>query len=156
MRYVARKPYSLRLDAGTVRRLAEDAARLRMPARTLAQQLVEEGLRTRRHPIIRFVDRPGGRRAGLVRRPRLSVGNIVQTVRGSVDLDEAARYLDLPLADVEKALDYYAEFRDEVDAEIAEHERIADQEERAWRERQRSVRTSADSGCSSTSTSIAR
>lgn len=139
-----RKPYSLRLDAGTVRRLSEDAARLRMPARTFAQQLVEEGLRTRRHPIIRFVDRPGGRRAGLVRRPRLSIANIVETARGSDTLKEAADYLDLPLTDLQQALDYYAEFRDEIDAEIAERDRYADQEERAWREREGLLRTGVD------------
>ncbi len=131
------RPYSLRLGAATIRRLAEEAGRLRVPPRTLAQELVEEGLRMRRHPTIRFVDRAAGRRASVAHRPRLSVGNVVETVRASRDLDEAADYLGLPRRDLDQVLDYYAEFRAEVDAEIERLQEIADREERAYRERQR-------------------
>ena len=136
MRYVPAKPYSLRLDGSTIHRLEEEAGRLRMPARTLAQDLVEEGLRMRRHPIIRFVERTSGRRAALVRRPRLSAANVIETVRASADLDEAADYLDLGRGELDQVLAYYAEFRDEVDAEIARAHEYAAREHRLWRERQ--------------------
>ena len=136
MRYVPAKPYSLRLDGSTILRLEEEAGRLRMPARTLAQDLVEEGLRMRRHAIIRFVERAAGRRAALVRRPRLSVANVIETVRASTDLDEAADYLDLGRGELDQVLAYYAEFRDEVDAEIERAHEYAAREHRLWRERQ--------------------
>lgn len=131
------RPYSLRLGPNTIRRLSEEAGRLRVPARTLAQELVEEGLRVRRHPGITFVDRAAGRRASLTRRPRLSVAQVVQTVRASADLMEAADYLDLSVTDLERVLDYYAEFTDEIDAEIERQQEVADREERLFRERER-------------------
>lgn len=130
------KPYSLRLDPTTIRRLSEEAGRLRVPARTLAQDLVEEGLRMRRHPVVRFVDRAAGRRACLARRPRLSVANVIETVRASTDLDEAGRYLQLERRDLDQVLSYYAEFRDEVDAEIERMHEFATRERRLWQERQ--------------------
>lgn len=137
MRYMPMRPYSLRLGPSTIRRLSEEAGRLRVPARTLAQELVEEGLRVRRHPGITFVDRAAGRRASLTRRPRLSVAQVVQTVRASADLMEAADYLDLSVTDLERVLDYYAEFADEIDAEIERQQEVADREERLFRERER-------------------
>lgn len=137
MRYVENKPYSLRLGSRTLRRLAEEAERRRMPGRTLAQELVEEGLRMRRHPSITFVERGSGRRASLLRRPRLRVANVIETVRLSANLEEAAEYLDLTRAEVERVLDYYNEFRDEVDKEIREYQDFADREELAYRERER-------------------
>ncbi len=136
LRYMPSKPYSLRLDPATIRRLGEEAGRLRMPARTLAQDLVDEGLRMRRHPIVRFIDRAAGRRACLVRRPRLTVANVIETVRASTDLDEAAEYLDLQRGELDHVLAYYAEFRDDVDAEIERMHELATRERRLWRERQ--------------------
>lgn len=136
MHYVAAKPYSLRLEPSTIRRLQEEAGRARVAARTLAQELVDEGLRMRRHPIVRFIDRAAGRRACLVRRPRLTVANVIETVRVSTDLDEAATYLDLRRSELDEVLEYYAEFRDEVDAEIDNMHEYAAREHRLWRERQ--------------------
>lgn len=107
-----------------------------MPARTLAQGLVEEGIRMRRHPGIVFVDRAAGRRASLVRRPRLAVAAVIETVRVSTDLDEAADYLSLGRGELDGVLAYYAEYREEVDAEIERRQEYADREERLWRERQ--------------------
>ena len=137
MRYMPSTPYSLRLAPSTIRRLAEESGRLGVPARTLAQDLVEEGLRMRRHAIVRFVERAGGRRTVVAHRPRLSVAAVVETVQDSADLPEAAASLGLSLTEIERVLDYYAEFRDEVDDEIARRMEIADREERLFRERER-------------------
>lgn len=133
------RPYSLRLKEPTLRALAEEAGRLRLAPRTLAQELVEEGLRVRRHPTIAFVDRAAGRRAAVARRPRLSVAQVIQTVRASTDLREAGEYLDLTVTEIERILDYYAEFREEIDTEIERRMEIADREERLFRERERLV-----------------
>ena len=137
MRYMPSKPYSLRLDPTTIRRLSEEAGRVRVPARTLAQDLVEEGRRMRRHSIIRDLARAAGRRASGAHRPRLTVAAVVETVQDSTDLAEAAESLDLSVTDLERVLDYYAEFRDEIDAEIARRLEVADREERLFRERER-------------------
>lgn len=141
MCYMPGKPYSLRLGPSTIRRLSEEAERLRVPARTLAQGLVEEGLRMRRHPGIVFVTRAaGGRYASLARRPRLKVSNVVETVRVSEDPDEAADHLAVSRAEVDEALAYYAEFRDEIDAEIEREHAYVDREHRLWLERERLVK----------------
>lgn len=137
LRYVENKPYSLRLGSRTLRRLAEEAGRRRMPGRTLAQELVDEGLRMRRHPSITFIDRASGRYASLARRPRLKVADIVETVRASADRSDAAEYLDLAPGEVDRVLDYYAEFKDEIDEEIRQSQEVADREERLYRERER-------------------
>lgn len=90
----------------------------------------------RRHPMIVFVDRPAWRRAAVMGRPRLSVAQVIETVRASRDVNEAAAYLDLEPAKVERVLEYYGEFRQEIDAEIERRHEIADREHRLWRERQ--------------------
>lgn len=108
-----------------------------MPGRTLAQELVEEGLRMRRHPSITFVERGSGRRASLLRRPRLRVANVIETVRLSKDLAEASEYLDLTVGEIQEVLGYYAEYRGEIDDEIRWYQEFADREEQAYRERER-------------------
>ncbi|MBI2324778.1 MAG: DUF433 domain-containing protein [Chloroflexi bacterium] len=138
---MARKtqPYSLRLDPATVRRLNEEAGRRAVAPRTLAQDLVEEGLRMRRHPIIRFVDRASGRRACLIGR-RLTVTDVVEWVRGSSDLDAVSLHLDLSRAEIDQVLAYYTEFKDEVDAEVERLHDDAEREHRLWRERQQLIK----------------
>lgn len=114
--------YTLRLAPETKQRLTAWARRLGMAERTLAQRYVDEGLRHDAHPLIQFVDGPVGRRAGLVGRG-LDVWEVIATVRdndGSVD--EAARYLDVPLGLVEAAVVYYGEYRSEIDDEIEANE----------------------------------
>lgn len=83
----------------------------------------------RRHPGIVFVERGSGRRdAVLAGRPRLSVWQIVLTVRASTSVPAAAKYLDLDVPAVERALAYSKEHPDEVERQIsandAEMERV--------------------------------
>ncbi|MGH2450184.1 MAG: hypothetical protein ACRDGE_02715 [Candidatus Limnocylindria bacterium] len=129
---MAAKPYSLRVDDDTLRRLNEEAAHYRVAPRTLAQEILEEGVRMRRHPGIAFVERAGGRMPALSHRPRLRIHDIVRTVRASSNLKEAADYLDLTLTDLEKAMRYYAEFRAQIDAEIQEMDEEAERAEREF------------------------
>lgn len=131
------KPFSLRLSGAAIARLSEEARRAGVAPRSLAQELVDEGLRMRRYPDIAFVTRASGRRAVLRKRPRLSIGQIVETMRASDNLPSAAEYLSLEVSDVERALAYYAEFRDEIDAEILRRREVAEREERLFRERER-------------------
>jgi hypothetical protein len=114
--------YTLRLAPGLRQRLSEWARRAGLPERTLAQRYVEEGLRHDAHPLIQFLDGPSGRRASLLGRG-LDVWEIIATVRdnnGSVT--EAADYLEIPAGLAEAAVNYYGEYREEIDSEIALNE----------------------------------
>jgi uncharacterized protein (DUF433 family) len=110
--------YTLRLAPGTKQRLGEQARRVRLAERTLAQRYVEEGLRRDLHPLIQFLDGPSGRRASLIGRG-LDVWEVVATVKDNEgSIDAAADYLQVPAGLVEAAISYYGEFREEIDDEI--------------------------------------
>src|ERR1700754_61058 len=100
-------PLSLRLSDRTIERLGARAQRTQLPPRTLAQRYVEEGLRMDEHPLVRFVDAPGGRRARMVG-AGADVWEIVATARDNDgELAAAAEYLELPLGLVQAAVTYY-------------------------------------------------
>jgi hypothetical protein len=122
MRYMASAPLSLRLPEQTIGRLGDRADRSQMPARTLAQRYVEEGLRMDEHPLIRFADGPSGRRARLMGGPDVwEVVAVAQDNGG--DLAETAAYLELPLGLVQAAAAYYAAYPEEIDARIERNSR---------------------------------
>jgi hypothetical protein len=135
-----RRPFSLRLRDDGLKALQEEAARYRTAPRTLAQEILEEGLRMRRFPGIAFADRGGRRRAVLSRRPRLQVGQVMDVVLAGDPLSEVAEALDLTVREVEEAIDYYRAFRSEIDREREDDRTEAEQAEREWRERQSVVR----------------
>lgn len=121
--------FSIRVRGSTVRALQEQAARYRTAPRTLAEEMVEEGVRTRAHPGIVFMERAGGRRdAVLAARPRLGVWQIVRAVRASTSIKAAAEYLSLDMPSLERALAYYNDNPDEIERLLvqnaAEVERI--------------------------------
>ena len=105
---------------------------------SLAERILDEGLRTDRHPLIVF--RTGG--SGL-RRPaligsRLYVWQIVDTVRDNANsVPAAADYLGLPEHYVRAAIDYYADFKDEVDAYREEVREFEQRERERWERSQR-------------------
>lgn len=79
------------------------------------------------HPLVRFVDGPAGRRARLVGTGK-DVWEVIATIRDNDnDLHEAAEYLRLPLGLVQAALAYYGAYTSEVDALIADNERMAEE-----------------------------
>lgn len=114
--------FTLRLPAGSRERLTEEAGRAHLSERTLAQRYIEEGLRGDAHPLIRFLDGPSGRRAGLVGRG-LDVWEVIATVLDNDgSITEAADYLQIPIGLVQAAVAYYGQYREEIDAEIAANE----------------------------------
>ena len=129
---------SFRLSARTLDLLGERAGETSESRNALAERLLDEGLRIDRHPLIRF--RTGG--SGL-RRPalvgtRLDIWQVIDTVRGEKgDVGRAAEYLGLTDAMVRAAVDYYADFAEEIDAhrdqELAFAERERERSERARR-----------------------
>ncbi len=119
--------FTLRLAPGLRQRLNEGARRAHLPERTLAQRYVEEGLRHDAHPLIQFLDGPSGRRASLVGRG-LDVWEVIATIRDNAgSVNDAADYLQIPTGLAQAAVNYYGEYRDEIDADIelneAEYER---------------------------------
>ena len=128
-----RTHFSFRVDAGTRKRLREEARVRRISESELARRYVAEGVRGDRHPRITFTDHPSGRHAALRSRPRLDVRVIVDAWRANKrDEPAVAALYELDPADVRAALDYYREFRDEIEAEAREAREDADRLEAEW------------------------
>ncbi len=126
------QPLSLRFSSETIERLGSRARRARLPARTLAQRYVEEGLRMDEHPLVRFVEGPAGRRARLVGTGK-DVWEVIATVRDNDgDIKEAARYLELSLGLVQAAVAFYGAYPVEIDEWIDLNEQEAAQANDAW------------------------
>jgi uncharacterized protein (DUF433 family) len=128
-----RRLRSFRFDPLLLERLEQRALEQGISRTALVERYVEEGLRRERHPDIVFVDEPAGRRARLAG-TGLDVWEIVETVRGHEgSIQEAAAYLAVPERSVLAAMDYYLDFRHEVDAWIAANDRLAEQHEARMR-----------------------
>lgn len=133
-------PVSVRFSRPEVaERLKAEASARRMSSSSLAEELIDEGLRIRRHPLVGFRDGPTGRRAGLVGGPDLWEV-VAGMVSGDVPPDErterAVDLYGLRTQQVEAALAYYAEFTDEIDTEIAANAVAAKEAERLWQRQQ--------------------
>jgi uncharacterized protein (DUF433 family) len=131
---------SFRLSARTVELLDAAAEAAGESRNSLADRLLGEALRVERHPLIRFHQGAAGRRQPLVTGTRLYVHQIIGTLRASDgDVDEAARYLGLTARQVRAALDYYADFRDDIDSDAAVAQRVEDSERDRWERQQRAL-----------------
>jgi uncharacterized protein (DUF433 family) len=131
---------SFRLSARTVELLDQAAEAAGESRNALADRLLGEGLRVEGHPLIRFHQGAAGRRQPLVVGSRLSVHQVIATLRASDgEVDEAAGYLGLSPRQVKAALDYYADYRDEVDADAAVAQRIEATERERWERQQRAL-----------------
>lgn len=120
-------------------RLRETARRQNVGLSTLAERLIDEGLRSEAHPLVVFRAGPAGRRAVLVGGPEV-VDVIGALVGGDVPKSKrrarVAEVLGVGEAQVDAALAYYADFTEEVDAALAERARQADAAEASWRRQQ--------------------
>ena len=112
----------MRLAGETLRQLEEEAAHYRQPVRTLAERMIEEGVRMARFPGITFVDRPAGRDAVLIGHPRLSIWIIAMTARSCASLAEAAKVLSLGLPLVERAMAYAGAYPAEIEQAITQND----------------------------------
>ena len=129
---VASVQRSFRFSSRVLGRLDDRAKELSESRNSLAERLIDEGLHTERHPLIVFRAGGSGQRRPALVGSRLYVWQIVDTVRGSGNsVPEAAEYLGLPAHHVQAAIDYYADFKDEVDAFRAQEDAF----ERSERER---------------------
>ena len=84
------------------------------------------------HPLVRFVDGAGGRRARLVG-TGVDVWEVIKVVRDNHgDVQAAADYLALLLGLVQAAVTYYGAYIDEIDEWIELNERENKQAHVAW------------------------
>ena len=118
------------------RRLKQSAGSRGVGVSTLAERLIDEGLRMEAHPSIVFREGPSGRRAVLVGGPEVAdvIGAIVD---GDVPVGQRRRRASDLLAVTEALVDaataYYADHTTEIDARLATKARVADEAERSWR-----------------------
>lgn len=119
---------------GELRRRARRAGRARQTE--LAERYLIEGMRQDDHPLIHFREGPGGRRPTLLG-SRLDVADVISTIRQNENSPEAAAaYLEIPLEQVQAAVAYYADYKAEVDGEIADREEIAAEARARWERQQ--------------------
>jgi uncharacterized protein (DUF433 family) len=131
---------SFRLSPRTIELLDAAAAAGGESRNALADRLLGEAVRLERHPLIRFRRGAAGRRQPLVVSTRLYVHQVMSTLRaGRGDIDEAAAYLGIPPRLVRAAVDYYAEFADEVDEDAAVAEGVERDERARWERQQRAL-----------------
>ena len=120
-------------------RLKDSARRRRVGVSTLAERLIDEGLRMEAHPGVVFREGPTGRRAVLVGGPEVS-DVIGAVIGGDVPVGQrrsrAAELMGLSRPVVDAALTYYVDHTEEIDAELAERNRAAAEAEAAWRRQQ--------------------
>ena len=126
-------------DELTLDRLRDHAHRRDASMSSLASRLIEEGLRMEEHPAVCFRDGPAGRRAVLVGGPE--VADVVSAlIGGDVPVEErrsrVAEMMCLRESLVDAALAYYAEYTEEIDAEIAARQLAADKQEQLWMRQQ--------------------
>lgn len=130
-------PMSVRFrEARVPEQLKAEAGSSGQSATALAEELIDEGLRMRRHPLVVFRSGSTGRRASLVGGP--DVWEVVAgVVGGDVPVSERIRravdLFGLRPAQVEAALAYYAEFTDEIDDRIEANRSAAEEAEERWR-----------------------
>ena len=131
------QPVSVRFrDHRVAERLRLESATRGRSNSALAEELIDEGLRQRHHPLVTFRDGTRDRRPALIGGPDLweVVDGIVGgDVPPAQRVERAADLFGLRRAEVDAALAYYAEFTDEIDDEIAANRLAASEAEARWR-----------------------
>jgi hypothetical protein len=130
-------PLSIRFEPALLARLRRQAvASTGANTSALAQRLVDEGLRMVDHPGVIFKDGPTGRRAALAYGP--DIWEIIKFLRevderGPAALAAAAEVFALDTSQIATATNYYGDYRDEIDSEIAAADDASMRAEQAWR-----------------------
>src|SRR6266496_3813206 len=136
-------PLSIRFDAALLERLKRRAtSTVGSSTSTLAQRLIDEGLRMADHPGVIFKDGPSGRRAALAYGPDIwEVIKFLREVdeRGPAAIDAAAEVFAVDTSRISTAISYYGDYAAEIDAEIAEADEASARAEKAWRVQQQLI-----------------
>jgi hypothetical protein len=125
-------------------RLKGSAQRHKVGISTLAERLIDEGLRMEAHPMVAFRDGPAGRRPVLVGGPEVAdvigaiIGGDVPSAQRRI---RAAELLSLSEPLVDAALAYYADYSDEIDTALELRAELANTAEASWRRQQELLRS---------------
>jgi uncharacterized protein (DUF433 family) len=129
---------SFRFSRRTLRLLDERARELSESRNGLVERLIDEGLHTDRHPQISFREGASGVRRPALTGTRLYVWQVMETLRASDNsVRDAAEYLGVTERQIRAAVDYYADFREDVEAQAAEDREIERRERERWERAQR-------------------
>src|SRR6266536_1012162 len=136
-------PLSIRFDAALLERLKRRAtSTVGSSTSTLAQRLIDEGLRMADHPGVIFKDGPSGRRAALAYGP--DVWEVIKFLRevderGPAAIDAAAEVFAVDTSRIATAISYYGDYVGEIDAEVADADEASARAEAAWRVQQQLI-----------------
>jgi hypothetical protein len=130
-------PTSVRLPEGVDRGLAAYVTRTGATKSGVISVAVGEWLRLQGHPRIRFVEPvPGERRAALVDGPQVwTVAEAWLQHEEGRTVDQVAASTGLRADQVEAALTYWADNRDEIDALVARIQAAQEEAFAAWQRR---------------------
>ena len=130
---------SFRLSASTSRLLDHRVGESGESRNAMVDRLLNESLRIEKHPFIRFITGASGRREAHIVGTRWKVRQIIVSLKGEKgQIAAVVKGFDLTEPQVRAALSYYADFTDEVDADIERDFADADQQRIRW-EREQSV-----------------
>ena len=130
---------SFRLSASTSRLLDHRVGESGESRNAMVDRLLNESLRTEKHPFIRFITGASGKREAHIVGTRWKVRQIIVTLKGEKgQLDSVIKGFDLTELQVRAAVSYYADFSDEIDADIQRDSVDAEQQRVRW-EREQSV-----------------
>lgn len=109
---------AIRIESETLRSLRERSEQSGEPIVRLAQRYIDEGMRIDRHPGVVFRDGPAGRRAVVVGGP--DVWEVIAAARSAPErgerlIDALAERIGVPSERIRIAIQYYAEYPDDVD-----------------------------------------
>jgi len=132
---------SIRLSGKTDELLTSLAALEDQPRNALVERLLAESLRTYHHPLIQFRTGGSGRREPGIAGTRILVRQVIAQVRAEGgDVAATAEYLDQPVSLIQAAVNYYADYAEDIDDE-ARWAALAEADALARSERQRAVLT---------------
>ncbi|MDQ3630608.1 MAG: hypothetical protein M3417_04895 [Actinomycetota bacterium] len=138
---MAREPTvqrSFRLKSRTLELLGERAEQTSESRNALAERLIDEGLRMDRHPLISFRTGGSGQRRPALVGTRLDVWQLINLLRDeNGDVAVTAESMGVSGHMVQAAIDYYADFRDEIDAYAAAEETSSREAHERWERAQR-------------------
>jgi hypothetical protein len=137
---MAPRHLSIRLDKHVLDRLEPQGKANALSAEELAKAYGEEGLRMEAHHGIVFRTGPAGRRAGLAQGPDVwQVIELYLELKGPSEkrIQRTAKLATLDPYQVETALRYYEQYRDEIDDFIREQQEYADAAYAEWLEEQK-------------------
>jgi len=130
---------SFRLSATTSQLLDRRVGESGESRNAMVDRLLNESLRLEKHPFVRFITGASGKREAHIVGTRWKVRQIIVSLKGEKgQIAAVVKGFDLTEPQVRAAVSYYADFTDEIDAEVERDFVDAEQQRVRW-EREQSV-----------------